>query len=262
VCQEVKKGMEESFADRQRVLKYKFEVEHLQEKNSTLEKSVKLSESKILQYKAMLEQQNKINEQLRISLKESTVQLEKKIEEVAEYEDGYNKRINELEESLKEEKAENLQLQQELSYYQSLAENAEFYEHYPEKFTNNETELFSMDDNFDVVTEEENDYSDDELIYIQDNRKEIAKHSNLLCMLISKHQDKCFQKKSLAEQENLIFMKLLEKNISKDMVKLIRNTMKKNGKFSRLELYKLVSKGAGNKELSEFCEMAALTDGE
>jgi hypothetical protein len=274
--QELKKMMEESFTSRQRTLKYKLEIDHLQEKSGTSELSVKLAESKILQYKAMLEQQNKINEQLRVSLKESTAQLEKKSAEVAEQEEKYIKQIGELEGRLQEK-------EQDVLYYQSLAEKPEVPEHYPERFQDNETETFYMDDSFDMssllenegydnsadtgflddesIVKEENDYSDDDLISIQDNRKEIAKHSNLLATLIAKHQDRCFQKKTLAEQENLVFMKMLEKNMPKDMVQMIRNTMKNNGKFSRLELYKLVARGAGNEELSDFCKMAAVIDG-
>jgi hypothetical protein len=128
-------------------------------------------------------------------------------------------------------------------------------------FSLDEPEQETFETEPDAGDEWETDYSEDDLIPISDNRAEIVKHSNLLATLIGKHREKKFQKKTLAEQENLIFMEMLDHKLPKETVQMVRNAMKKNEKFSRLELYKLVAGGAKNAELSTFCQMAVLSDG-
>ena len=79
------------------------------------------------------------------------------------------------------------------------------------------------------------------------------RHSNLFTKIFTKHQQKKFEKKTVSEQESLIFVKMMENNFSKDMVQTVKNAMKSNAYLSRFEIYDLISNKATEEEISSYC---------
>lgn len=78
----------------------------------------------------------------------------------------------------------------------------------------NESSVESYVNEPDITSEEpfmteleDLDYDSKNLIDIKNNKKEIKKHSNIFVDIIARHFEKKFIKKSIAEQENLIFIK-------------------------------------------------------
>lgn len=57
------------------------------------------------------------------------------------------------------------------------------------------------------------DYNPDDIIEIQDERDTIKKHSGIFASLVEKLFMMKFERKSVAEQDNLIFIKLMEMNM-------------------------------------------------
>lgn len=96
------------------------------------------------------------------------------------------------------------------------------------------------------------DYDTSAVIPIRNNKEEVVKHTNLLTKIFSKYQDRKFQKKTKAEQENLIFIKTMEMSVSKPKMQMIKTAFNSNVEFSRLELYKLISANASEEELAMF----------
>lgn len=96
------------------------------------------------------------------------------------------------------------------------------------------------------------DYDTSAVIPIRNNKEEVVKHTNLLTKIFSKYQDRKFQKKTKAEQENLIFIKTMEMSVSKPKMQMIKTAFNSNAEFSRLELYKMISANASEEELAMF----------
>ena len=55
------------------------------------------------------------------------------------------------------------------------------------------------------------------------------------------------------EQENMIFIKMMELKFAQEKVLIIKRMLKNNNQFSRLDLYKLIAKNPSEEELEKFC---------
>lgn len=107
------------------------------------------------------------------------------------------------------------------------------------------------------VCEESDDkgilYNESELEQISDGMENLMKKSCLFSKLFAKLYEKKFMKKPQTEQENIIFIKMMELKFAQEKVLIIKRMLKSNNQFSRLDLYKLIAKNPSEEELEEFC---------
>ena len=98
---------------------------------------------------------------------------------------------------------------------------------------------------------EDLDYDSKNLIDIKNNKKEIKKHSNIFVDIIARHFEKKFIKKSIAEQENLIFIKMMENDYKQETVRTVKS--KNNKDLSRVDLYKIIISQQNDEDILIFC---------
>ena len=100
---------------------------------------------------------------------------------------------------------------------------------------------------------EDLDYDSKNLIDIKNNKKEIKKHSNIFVDIIARHFEKKFIKKSIAEQENLIFIKMMENDYKQETVRTVKSALKNNKDLSRVDLYKIIISQQNDEDILIFC---------
>lgn len=127
-----------------------------------------------------------------------------------------------------------------------MAENETYPDYTPSNFT---------DDLFNDEVEEE--YSQDDVIEISGKKSLIEKSCSLFSRLLSNHFEKKFNKKPQQEQNNLIFIKLMENGFSKDVMGLVKKTLEGDAAISRIELYRMITNKSPENEISNFCRSAA-----
>ena len=263
--QEVKATMEESFANRRAALEYKVELEHLRKNETASNLAIKLAEGKAQKTKAMLVQLENTVERLREEkrgiaeerdllkkeVQEKTISINKLQNEV----DGYVVSVKQLSAEIEALKQSKRVITEGMADSNSDMEmNASLEEPSFDTFMEPEEPEWPEESEMDLLdSEEENDYSEDDLIAITDNREEIDKHTNLFAMLIGKYQEKKFKRKTVSEQESMIFAKMMEQKFSRTKLLTIKNVLKENTTLSRFELYRLISRNASDGELSRFC---------
>ncbi|MBD5556860.1 MAG: hypothetical protein HDQ95_16345 [Roseburia sp.] len=236
--QEVKSLMEEVYAGRRSIQEYRTENEQLKKDTGRAVLAIRLEEGKTAKYQAMAEQLEAINVRIRLTNKEIEEELAVVRQELLEREDT----VKELEEKLFEQKRIMEEIRNEAaSEVEKVA-------------TSQEIDTDSIEP---FREEEDQDYPEGDVIVISDNRPEIQQHSNLFVSVLSKFYEIRFAKKTQADQDNLIFIKMMEKNFSMDMVQLIKKALKDNDDLSRLDLYRLISQNASDTELTRFCGIAA-----
>ncbi|RKI38247.1 hypothetical protein D7V86_15185 [bacterium D16-51] len=96
-------------------------------------------------------------------------------------------------------------------------------------------------------------YNESDLEQISDGMENLMKKSSLFSQLFAKLYEKKFNKKPQMEQENIIFIKMMELKFAQEKVLIIKRMLKNNNQFSRLDLYKLIAKNPSEEELEEFC---------
>ena len=104
--------------------------------------------------------------------------------------------------------------------------------------------------------DEPEDYTDADIIAVENNKSSVLKSCNIFSKLLSKHFEKKFVKKPQAEQNNLIFMKLMEGNYSKEVLKTVRKAIEGNNSVSRIDLYKVISAKGDMNEILRLCNAA------
>ena len=104
--------------------------------------------------------------------------------------------------------------------------------------------------------DEPDDYKESDIITVDNNKPAVLKSSNIFSKLLSKHFEKKFAKKPQAEQNNLIFMKLMEGNYSKEVLKTVRKAIESNNSVSRIDLYKVISAKGDMNEILRLCNAA------
>ena len=265
--EEAKTALEESFVNKKHALEYKLELEQLKKSGNASTLAVKMAECRTQQYKAMSEQLEATANHLRERNKQlefQSAEYERHMLELSEHEKELEIQLHDKDMEITTVKSEFERYKAEhdrLAYQEDLPnqmsfEMGEFPEgdalydmsgmvDAPDFFEGNE-ELLSAED-------DEPDYDENEVIEIKDNKTEVVKHTNLFATILMKHQEKKFKKKSQTEQESLIFIKMMEKSFSKEMVQTVRSAMKNDSAFSRYGLYELISKNASEQELSRFC---------
>lgn len=116
---------------------------------------------------------------------------------------------------------------------------------------------FSSEFTADLFNDDEpEDYTDADIIAVENNKSSVLKSCNIFSKLLSKHFEKKFVKKPQAEQNNLIFMKLMEGNYSKEVLKTVRKAIEGNNSVSRIDLYKVISAKGDMNEILRLCNAA------
>lgn len=276
VRQEVRETLNEAFSNRKAALENSLELEQLRKTVKSTNVALKLTESKLEKYKSMCNSMEITIKQLR----ENKPIVRDCSKEIAEL----NMQIQNLISSIEEKDNVIEKLNQELTDCRMQIEQLQSEDNFPESGFDEgmllqsdinapenipESDFFDNDQGFlnveipDFVTKEDNNvqedtaeelgYNPEELIEIKDGREEIVRHSNLFTKIFTKHQQKKFEKKTVSEQESLIFVKMMENNFSKDMVQTVKNAMKSNAYLSRFEIYDLISNKATEEEISSYC---------
>lgn len=101
------------------------------------------------------------------------------------------------------------------------------------------------------------EYAPEDVSPIENKKNFIQKSCSFFGKLLSMHFEKKFQKKPQQEQNNLIFIKLMEGNFSKDIIRLVKKTVEGDTPVSRVELYRLISNRGSEDEIVNFCRNAA-----
>ena len=148
-------------------------------------------------------------------------------------------------------------------YNSSLQPEADtfFYENVQESFNYpelNAQEQYNEDFNVSAPADDW-DYNPDDIIEMQDERDTIKKHSGIFASLVEKLFMKKFERKSVAEQDNLIFIKLMENEYAQDTVKSVKSAMKADQGVSRTTLYKMIYNHESDNDVVQFCNNCNLS---
>lgn len=266
--QETMAAKEEVFAGRKKAMESKLELERLRKVADSGSMTARLTEKKIAKYIAMAKDTEAINDsiteenkRLETELKDANAELLALRNEKTAWESQLKEKTHQLEKTVLE--VERLQkLQEEMAQTpiaEAITDTGGEYPHEEEiakEEPEYEPEYYEVESSMEDDTP---DYDVSDLVYICDNKKEVIKHSNLLTTIFTKYQDRKFQKKSKVEQENLIFIRMMDMALSKSKVQMVKTAIDSNSEFSRLELYKLITNNATESELSLFleCEIPA-----
>lgn len=272
VREEMRETLNDSFSNRKAALENRLELEQLKKTTKSTTVALKFAESKLEKYQSMCRNMESTIKQLRESRavvedhNTEITELQTQIAALTSSLDEKNIIIGNLTQELSDCKMKMEQLQSKDSFSTSDFTADIFHEPEPESDFGYDDQSFSNMDIPDFFTgqnayEEEDlseglDYNPEEIIEIKDGREEIVRHSNLFTKIFTKHQQKKFEKKTVSEQESLIFVKMMENNFSKDMVQTVKNAMKSNAYLSRFEIYELISNRATEQEISSYCGIA------
>lgn len=235
---EQKSMIEKSVSDQNELENCRRDNEQLRQEVDRYKLSAEMAKRKYESQADMIDQLSSINDELadeNESLKRKAEELSSKYQEVLLESSVHTDIINNLNVRLK-----NLQRQ-----FFVVEDNAET------------DEMPVMGNEYDVSEAledpEELDYNPADLIEIKDNKTEVKKHSNIFMDLIARHFEKKFVHKSIAEQDNLIFIKLMENDYKQETVRAVKSVMKNNQELSRLDLYKLVTNQKSDDDILVFC---------
>ncbi|MDD3414215.1 MAG: hypothetical protein PHY47_09460 [Lachnospiraceae bacterium] len=259
---EQKNMMETSISNKKAYMDHKIEADHLKKELEKTKSTLVMAEKKANHYKEMICQLNTINDRI---LAEK-LETEKSLAEM-------HTKLDSTQTDCVQGKAENAILVKQIETMEQqianmrnaslttpgidkkveVSEIDQIDDFEMISQANPDVSAMYLDDENDMNVVEEFDYDPKDLIPIQNNKKNIEKHSSFLSRFINRHFEKKFEKKSQAEQDNLIFIKLMENEFTKEMVQIITKALRSNSILSRLELYKLISNKAENEDIINFC---------
>lgn len=259
---------EESLSNKKAFMNYKLEAECLKKESIRNQSILEMFEKKSSKLQEMIRQLNAINGGLieeKEKNRETIVTLESELDLAKE--DSLSKeaeievlkrQIKLLEQQIADIRMSSLKTQNNI--FEEKKNSGAILQEDSSILMEESADMSSIaDDNERVVmTEvknetEELDYDPEDLIPIENKKKKVVKHSNFFSQLINRYFEKKFEKKSQAEQDNLIFIKLMENEFSKDMVQIVKKALKNNNSMSRLELYKLIISRVDDDDIFRFC---------
>jgi hypothetical protein len=112
------------------------------------------------------------------------------------------------------------------------------------------------DDFEDGNEAEEVDYNKDDVIEIRNGKDVVKSHTNIFATIISGFFDRKFERKNQAEQDGLIYIKLLENGYSEKSVRNVRAALT-NVSIPRIDIYRFISNNASDDELDKFIQSYA-----
>ena len=256
-----KNMMKTSISDNQILMDYKLENERLRKELDKVNLSLDITKRKFKAQSSMLEQLSYINDSLaseNSNLKNDIEELTQKYETILQECTVHIDTINNLKlkiETLKSQIQETDTYKEKESVYDLVQPE------YGKDFViDNESSVESYVNEPDITSEEpfmteleDLDYDSKNLIDIKNNKKEIKKHSNIFVDIIARHFEKKFIKKSIAEQENLIFIKMMENDYKQETVRTVKSALKNNKDLSRVDLYKIIISQQNDEDILIFC---------
>lgn len=257
---EQKSMLEKSVSDKQVLINCKSENEQLRKEIRKLNLSVEIAKKKYASQSSMIEQLSGINdiltaenEAIQKQTEELSLKYQRLLQESTMNTDiitDLNIKISELQSQLKESLIPQESMDQVQTDYSAIEQQPEY--GYDFDVENEITESFPPESEFDPEPEEL-DYDPSDLIEIKNNKNEVKKYSNFFMNFIARHFEKKFANKSIAEQDNLIFIKLMENDYEQDTVRAVKSAMKNNQELSRVDLYRLVTGRKSDNEICSFC---------
>lgn len=257
---EQKSMLEKSVSDKQVLINCKSENEQLRKEIRKLNLSVEIAKKKYASQSSMIEQLSGINdiltaenETIQKQTDELSLKYQRLLQESTMNTDiitDLNIKISELQSQLKESLIPQESMDQVQTDYSAIEQQPEY--GYDFDVENEITESFPPESEFDPEPEEL-DYDPSDLIEIKNNKNEVKKYSNFFMNFIARHFEKKFANKSIAEQDNLIFIKLMENDYEQDTVRAVKSAMKNNQELSRVDLYRLVTGRKSDNEICSFC---------
>ena len=257
---EQKSMLEKSVSDKQVLINCKSENEQLRKEIRKLNLSVEIAKKKYASQSSMIEQLRGINdiltaenETIQKQTEELSLKYQRLLQESTMNTDiitDLNIKISELQSQLKESLIPQESMDQVQTDYSAIEQQPEY--GYDFDVENEITESFPPESEFDPEPEEL-DYDPSDLIEIKNNKNEVKKYSNFFMNFIARHFEKKFANKSIAEQDNLIFIKLMENDYEQDTVRAVKSAMKNNQELSRVDLYRLVTGRKSDNEICSFC---------
>lgn len=219
---EQKSMLEKSVSDKQVLINCKSENEQLRKEIRKLNLSVEIAKKKYASQSSMIEQLSGINdiltaenETIQKQTEELSLKYQRLLQESTMNTDiitDLNIKISELQSQLKESLIPQESMDQVQTDYSAIEQQPEY--GYDFDVENEITESFPPESEFDPEPEEL-DYDPSDLIEIKNNKNEVKKYSNFFMNFIARHFEKKFANKSIAEQDNLIFIKLMEMIMSR-----------------------------------------------
>lgn len=257
---EQKSMLEKSVSDKQVLINCKSENEQLRKEIRKLNLSVEIAKKKYASQSSMIEQLSGINdiltaenETIQKQTEELSLKYQRLLQESTMNTDiitDLNIKISELQSQLKESLIPQESMDQVQTDYSAIEQQPEY--GYDFDVENEITESFPPESEFDPEPEEL-DYDPSDLIEIKNNKNEVKKLSNFFIDFFARHFEKKFANKSIAEQDNLIFIKLMENDYEQDTVRAVKSAMKNNQELSRVDLYRLVTGRKSDNEICSFC---------
>lgn len=255
---EQKRIMESSIADKHVLLNSKAELERLQKFLNKREAAYAILEKKCHAQKEMITQLSEVNNSV-VNVNECMEQEKSELELLCEKlkkDCAAQKSENEMQcvqiETLEKEiaalrnmKQSTLQPKVDDFLQQNMQESVDYPEFGDQDLYNDDFDSSDPTDDWD--------YNLDDVIEIQDEKDTIKKHSGIFANLVEKLFIKKFERKSVAEQDNLIFIKLMENEYTQDTVKSVKSAMKADQGVSRTILYKMIYNHESDDVVVQFC---------
>lgn len=254
--------LEMSMSNKKASMDYKLEAERLKKESLRNKSELTMAEKKSVNAQEMIRQLNALNDRLiseKAEREEMAGKLQSELDSVKEdylCKEAENEVLKRQIKLLEQQKAD-VRMSNLGKHNDASEGEADSYEEDP-AFLAQPADRGSLENGYyeeTAIDEEidELDYSPEDLIPIENRKKEVVRHSNFFSQIVSRYFENKFCKKSQAEQDNLIFIKLMENEFSKDMVYLVKKALNENNSMSRLELYKLIINRADDGDIIRFC---------
>lgn len=266
--------MEQSISDKHTLMNCKLENERIKKESERTEIAHSILKRKYEVQSELVEQLSSINDvllkeksQLQAENKDLEIRYEKLLQECTMYTDtihGLKIQINALQSQVLERKSSG---DSNFGTFESIPiqelEEPEYGKDFVVEDSVNDSQISELEDmeiagGYGEYEEAEVlDYNPEDLIEIKADKNSIRRHSNFFVNLVARHFEKKFANKSIAEQDNLIFIKLMENDYTQETVRAVKSAMRNKQNLLRLDLYKMVVNRADDEEVLQYCDMSA-----
>ena len=247
---------EELFDTQKDLWECKDKLSQIREEHRKGNMSVRLAGEQLKQVKDNLQLLSKINDQLTKQNHDTEAKLDRLSEEIMARDehigrletDTREKDVNLIEQNkvIESQKQKIKQIEEQLSYSSS------------QPLVEREAKtLEAGEEAFDESQIEMNPEEESELIPIMSHYEEVREKGSLFAKVFAGYYAKKFNKKPLPEQENLLFIKMMQLGFDKRQVQLVKGVLRRNGLFSRLDLYNFISQKPTYEELENYCSSIA-----
>lgn len=248
---------EELFGTKKELWECKDKLSRIKEEQRKGDMSVRLAEEQVKQVKNNLQMLSNINNQLT----EHNHDIENKM-------DGLNKEIlarddhiGKLETDIREKDASIIELNKYIESQKQKIKEVENQLTYASSLpleTEGRTQSpVVKEDIFNETSINVDPDEESELIPIMSHYEEVREKGNIFAKVFAGYYAKKFSKKPLPEQENLLFIKMMQLGMDKQQVQLVKGALRRNGLFSRLDLYNFISQKPSYEELENYCNSIA-----